>query len=205
MRVMLLWSLALLCGVGAAAQPSPAAVRGYETYVAGLEVRAAGKAINAEEETRLRRGELVVERVAPGVTLPGALLHDWRGTAFLAGIRPQEMDRFLRDFAAYPRVFAPEVLQAGVTGGEGDHVQAFLRVRQKHVLTVVLDTSYDVTFGSGKKQGWSVSRSLRVQELDGAGKVLKEGEGHGFLWRIRPTGAMRSGRAGSRCRWNRCR
>ena len=168
---------------GAAAQPSAAAAAGYETYVAGVAARLTGGRAQGADETRLQRGDVIVERVAPGVTLPGALLHDWRATALIAGARRSSLERLLRDFRAYPRVFAPEVVEARETGGAGDHVQAFLRVRQKHVMTVTLDTSYDVTFGAGAGRGWSVSRSLRVQEVDGAGRVLPEVEGHGFVWR----------------------
>ena len=145
----------------------------------------------AEDEARLRRGEAIVERVTPagGEALPGAMLHDWRGTAFVPGARAANIEQLMKDFSGYPRTYAPQVLQARVTAQQGDHVQATMRVRQKHVITVVMDTAYDVTFARPDAQrGFSISRSTRIAEIDGAGtaneRALGPGEEHGFLWRL---------------------
>jgi hypothetical protein len=64
-----------------------------------------------------------------------------------------------------------------------------MRVRQKHVLTVVMDTTYDVRFGRlDEREGFSASRSLRIYEIAGAGtaheRALGPDEEHGFLWRL---------------------
>jgi hypothetical protein len=64
-----------------------------------------------------------------------------------------------------------------------------MRVRQRHVITVVLDATYDVTFGRLDAQhGYSVSRSRRIQEIEAAGtsaeRALNAREEHGFLWRL---------------------
>ena len=64
-----------------------------------------------------------------------------------------------------------------------------MRVRQKHVITVVMDTSYDITFGRlDARHGYSVSRSTRISEIDSPGtgreRVLSSEEEHGFLWRL---------------------
>ena len=63
-----------------------------------------------------------------------------------------------------------------------------MRVRQKHVLTAVIDATYDVSFGRLDAQhGFSVSRSLHTAEVDAAGtpaeRTLSAAEEHGFLWR----------------------
>ncbi len=178
----------------AVAEPSAAGVAAFDAYVHGVEARLAqqhGSAngfvagVSGAEWERLRRGEFVVERLAPadGGAAPGAMLHHWRGTAFLPGVSSGEFEGVLRDFVAYPRVFAPEVLTAKVLGGSGGHLQVSMRVRQKHVITVVMDTSYDVTFAPGQ----SVSRSTRVAEIAAAGTrdehALSAAEEHGFLWR----------------------
>ena len=45
-----------------------------------------------------------------------------------------------------------------------------MRVRQRHVITVVMDTVYDVTFGRLDAQhGYSISRSTRISEIDSPG------------------------------------
>jgi galactose mutarotase-like enzyme len=56
------------------------------------------------------------------------------------------------------------------------------------VITVVMDTAYDVAFGRLDAQhGHSRSRSTRISEIDSAGtskeRVLGPDEEHGFLWR----------------------
>jgi hypothetical protein len=133
---------------------------------------------------------LIVEQLTPvdGGELPEAMLHHWRATAFAPGATAAEFERLLRDFARYPQVFAPEVLRSTVTAQQGDRVDAVMRVRQRHVITVVMDTAYEVTFGrAGVGRGWSMSRSTRIAEIEGAGsskeRALSAAEEHGFLWR----------------------
>jgi hypothetical protein len=140
---------------------------------------------------RLRRGELIVEQLTPSTSadLPGAMLHHWRGTAFASGAKAADFERLMRDFNAYPQHFSPQVMQAKVTAQQGDHLQAVMRVRQKHVITVVMDTAYDVTFGRlDARHGYSLSRSTQIAEIDSPGssneRALSLSEEHGFLWRL---------------------
>jgi len=116
-------------------------------------------------------------------------LHDWRGTAFVPGATVAEFERLMRDFNGYSRIFSPQVLKASVLSRQGDQMQVTMRVRQQHILTVVMDTSYDVTFARLDAQhGYSVSRSTRIAEIDSPGtsseRVLGADEEHGFLWRM---------------------
>lgn len=144
-----------------------------------------------DSEGRVRVGELVIEKLSPagGGDWPGAMLHDWRGTAFAKGATAADFERVMRDFNAYPQRFAPQVTQTKVLSQQGDHVQAVMRVRQKHVITVVMDTTYDITFGRLDAQhGTSISRSTRIDEIGSAGtpseRVMSPSEQHGFLWRL---------------------
>jgi hypothetical protein len=145
----------------------------------------------SQDAIRLRRGEFIVEQLTPsgGAVLPGALLHHWRGTAFAPGATAADFERLMKDFNAYPQYFSPQVLQARVVTQKDDRVQALMRVRQRHVITVVLDTAYDVTFRRLDEQhGYSVSRSTRISEIDSPGtggeRMLRANEEHGFLWRL---------------------
>jgi len=121
--------------------------------------------------------------------LPGALLHDWRGAAFIAGGKAADFERLMKDFNAYPKVYSPQIVTARVLEHDGDHFQTTMRVRQKHVLTVVMDTTYDVMFGRLNAQhGYSITRSTQIAEIDSPGtaheRALNPGEEHGFLWRM---------------------
>jgi hypothetical protein len=197
------WLLMVRAGSSGAWAEAPArASLAFDSYVAAVEARLkqehrsregflAGEAGSAEGEARLRRGEVMVEQVTPaqGAELPGALLHDWRGTAFAAGAKAADFERMLRDFDGYPQYFAPQVLAAGTVASDGDRVEGWMRVRQKHVITVVMDATYDVQFGRlDARDGWSASRSTRVDEVEAAGtggeRVLGPQEEHGFLWRM---------------------
>ena len=64
-----------------------------------------------------------------------------------------------------------------------------MRTRQKHVITVVLDTTFDITFHRlDARHGSSVSRSTDVEEIESPGtsneKRLGPRDSHGFLWRL---------------------
>lgn len=182
-----------------AGEPSPAAVATFNSYVREVESRLARQhgspaaflaEANAQTETRLRRGETRVDRLTPaGLTLPGAMLHHWRGTAFAPGAHAADFERAMRDFRSYPRYFAPQVEQARVLAQQGDFVQAAMRVRQKHVIAVVMDTNYDVSFARlDARRGYSISRSTHIAEIASPGsaheRALTPGEEHGFLWRL---------------------
>jgi hypothetical protein len=187
------------------AEPTSQATTAFNMYVAAVEARLmeqhrsqdtflAGAALTPPIAQRLHSGEPIIERVvepSPHLTaddFPGALLHHWRGTAFAPGVKAADFERELKDFDAYPQRFAPQVLQAKVLSQRDGHVVASMRVRQKHVITVVLDTTYDVVFGQlNARDGYSASRSTSIHEIDSAGtsqeRVLDAKEEHGFMWR----------------------
>jgi hypothetical protein len=185
---------------GNAEEPSGAATASYNSYLARLEGRLAVQhrsgagfvaGIDGARQARLHSGAFAVEELNSSTEddLPGAMLHHWRGTAFVPGAHPASFEHLLRDFPAYPRVYAPQVVSARILAQQPERMQATMRVRQKHVLTVVLDTTYDVAFAHvDQNRGDSVSHGSRVTEIDNAGTAkernLSSAEQHGFLWRI---------------------
>ncbi len=203
-------ALCTLCGIlllgafpgGAAGEASPAAVSAFNSYVDTVEARLArqhrpGSAFlvvapaAAQNEMRLRRGDLVVEQVTQsgGAAMPGALLHHWRGSAFAAGAKAEDFERLMKNFNGYPQIFHPQVLEARAFMRQGDRLQVSMRVRQHNVITVVMDTTYDVTFQRlDAQRGYSISRSTRISEIASPGTLsehaLSAREEHGFLWRL---------------------
>lgn len=192
------WLLVLLAvPAWIVAQPTPAATAAFNSYVERVQARLNAGQFPADglngsvDRARLRRGELIVDQLTSGAgaELPGALLHDWRGAAFIPGGKAADFERLMEDFNAYPRVYAPQVLAVRVLARDGAHFQVTMRIQQKHVLTVVMDTTYDVAFGRfDATHGYSTSRSTQISEIDAPGttreRVLKPGEDHGFLWRM---------------------
>jgi ribosome-associated toxin RatA of RatAB toxin-antitoxin module len=184
-------------------EPPAAAVSAFDSYTQKVESRLSRQHRSPDSflapptsdpgnaESRLRRGEMIIERLTPstGADFHGALLHHWRGTAFAPAGKAPDFERLLRDFNSYPQHFSPEVLQARVLEHNGDRMLASMRVRQRHTITVVMDATYDMTFDQLDSQHrFSISRSTRITEIASPGTSaehpLNSSEEHGFLWRL---------------------
>lgn len=192
---LFLSAVAMPCAI--AGGPPAAATSAFNSYVNHVEARldqqhsSAMTFLAPEDWGRLRGGEPIIEEVRPpgGSDLPGAMLHHWRGTAFVPGAHASGFEKLMRDFSGYPKIYEPQVLRAKVIAHQDDRFQVTMRIRQKHVITVVMDTAYDVTFGRlDAPHGYSLSRSTRISEIESPGsgneRALGPGQGHGFLWRL---------------------
>lgn len=181
----------------AMAEPKPAAISAFNTYITEVERRlekqhgAKDGFLATEDTERLRKGEQIIEKVTlpAGSDLPEAMLHHWRGTAFAPGATAGDFERLMKDFAGYPKVYEPQVTQARTIANEGEHFQAEMRTRQKHVITVVMDMDLDVTFGRlDERHGYSLSRSTKISEIESPDtpkeRTLGPEDNHGFLWRL---------------------
>jgi hypothetical protein len=195
------WALIFLAApMGADAEPTSAAVSAFDSYIAAVESRIARQhrsadsflaPVSAKDEEEIHRGELAIEQVAlaSGSDLPGAMLHHWRGTAFTPGATAADFERLMRNFKGYPQYFSPQVVRAGATEQKDGRLQAWMRVRQQHVITIVMDADYDVAFGRlDARHGYSISQSTRIAEIDSPGssseRPLSVDQDHGFLWRL---------------------
>jgi hypothetical protein len=179
-----------------AAPPSPAATAAFNTYIATVESRLARQHqspadfLSPTTSETLKRGGIVIDKLTPSPApdLPGAMLHHWRGTAFVAGAHLADFETLMNNVTAYPHYFSPQVLQAKVLSRQADHQLISMRVSQRHVITVVMDTTYDVVFSRlDPEHGSSISRSTRITEIaspgSGSEHPLAPAEEHGFLWR----------------------
>jgi hypothetical protein len=191
--LMLLSTASILAGE----VPTPAAVAGFNDYVGHVETRLAQEHRSAEgflppaDQARVKNGDVVLEHLTPANSkeLQGALLQDWRGTAFVPGAKGEDFERVMRNFETFPQIYSPEVLSASVPLKAGNHYHVTMRVRQQHIITVVMDMTFDQTFGRLDAQhGYSLSRSMKITEIDAAGtakeRALSADEEHGYLWRL---------------------
>lgn len=195
--------LALLTFAGAVlqAEAPPKALDDFDLYTARLEARLAQEHRSAPtflaagyKDDRLQRGEVVIEKLTLDKgEVPGGLLHDWRGTAFVQGATAADFERLMKNISGYPQIYSPEVLRAGIIPPQRqpipDHFTAEMRVKQKHMIPVVLDTTYDVLYGRlDRSHGYSISRSTKISEIENAGtdkeRALPPDKEHGFLWRL---------------------
>jgi hypothetical protein len=187
------------------ARLSPAAERAYEIYVANVEARLARQhappetyltAPNGEigHQNRLERqlmsGDIRVEAVNGGTwQVASALLHHWRGAAFVSNATPKDMLAILRDFNHFPSYYSPQVVSARALKDNGETATLALRFREQRMFTIVLDGEYKIeTRLSGDDRGYSASRSLHLWQIDSPGtpheRRRPEGQDEGLLWHL---------------------
>lgn len=185
--------------VAASAAPTPAAAAAFNTYIAAVESRLAQQhrspsaflaPVDPMQQDGLRQGHLIITHLTPpGHDPPDAIIHHWRGTAFAPGARIADFDRIMRDFPAYPRIYAPQVVEGRILSARGDSYHISMRLREQQVISIVFDTAYDVTFGRlDPSHRYSLSRSTQISEISSPGTPhehpLSPADDHGFLWRI---------------------
>ncbi len=187
-----------------AAQLTPAARRAFDEYTATVEKRLVQQHSNsdsylaalnltpaerAEAERQLKSGTLLMDPVNGGTReVSGGLLHHWRGTAFVPGATAKDMLALLRDYNHLAVYYAPEVESSRVLADQGTTATIAMRMRKQKVVTIILDSEYDIQTGLSGSGGYSVSRSAHIWEVEGAGTPhehrLPEGNDDGFLWRL---------------------
>lgn len=193
LQAFCVFALLVLTANRGRAEVSASAWTGSDEYLRSVERRLAGQhrqtagfvALPAPDAlVRVRRGEIIIEKITPSASVSGGLLHHWRATAFVPGAGVEQIERLLADFRSYPRLYGPDVEAATLLGQVANRSAVRLRVRQKHLLTVSLDTTYDVEVSRlDAAHGYSLSRSTRIDELDASGRPLSPQSEHGFLWR----------------------
>ncbi len=168
-----------------ASRLSPQADRAFETYVANLEARLARQHARPEMS-----GDMRVEAVNGGTwQVGGALLHHWRGTAYVPNATPKDMLTLLQDFNHLSTHYAPEVVSSRALTDNGAIASLAVRFKEHKLLTIVLDAEYQVEARlSGNDRGYSVSRSTHIWQVDRPGTAQERrrppGEDDGFLWHL---------------------
>ena len=175
------------------AGPTRATVAAFDRYVAVAEARIAGEessrklflridelssADRQQNEARLRRGEVIVEKVGNSPDeVSGGLIHDWIGTAFLPGAKVADVLALVQDYDHLSRYYQPEVEASRLASRADDDFRIFMRLRKHKIITVVLDTDYDVHYGRlDAGHIFSSSHSTKIREVGDSD--------HGFLWRL---------------------
>lgn len=197
--------LLLVAANCAAAQLTPSASQAFDRYVADLEARLVRQRSGAEtylgtlnleagERGRLERelisGEIRVEPVNGGTRqLDGALLHHWRGAAFVPNVTAKDMVALLRNFHRWSGQYAPDVVSSHELSKDGETTTLAVRFKKQIVVTIVLDAEYKVEARlTGRDRGYSISRSTHFWQVNDPGTTQErrrpEGEDDGFLWRL---------------------
>jgi len=163
---------------------SPETNKAFDEYLLSSE---AAMKFTARSPELSKPGET---RVAPttgdgAMNVTDGLIHDWEASTIAPGTRVEKILGIMQDYAAYKKIYAPEVAESRLISHSGNHWRAFLKlVTRKGLTSVAYNTEYDVEFRPLGAERWAViSRSTRVTQLDGKDE-LGPGYGDGYLWRL---------------------
>jgi hypothetical protein len=186
--VRLLFSLPLLFVTVPFAHLTPEATAAFNHYVAQAEARMSAASVR---DPALRDGAPRIEAVdaARNIDAPGAMIQDWVGRMFLPGATLDQAKRVLQDYADYKNFYRPKVIASSALAHQGDEYDILLRLYERHILTIVLNTNYHVRYEMPDGQRLIVtSRSTHVGEVKDPDKSdtkeVPQGEDSGFLWRL---------------------
>jgi hypothetical protein len=193
----------------AAADLKPEAARGYARYLQLTEERmkpelATGGVFlsvdglpepqRSDTHALMQRGEVVTARLRtkdPSVDsrTPDALIHHWVGTIFIPGASLQQVLAVLQDYDRHDVYFKPEVVQSKTIEHAGNEFKIHYRLVRKKIITVVLDTDYDVYYHTmDAAHAFSESHATRIAEVEHPGEAgereLPPGNDGGYLWRL---------------------
>jgi len=205
---LILLGLALWGGRLQAEQLKPATVNAFDHYVELSEQRMASElhsgrflrvddlppALRNQDYAQLKKGDVVMERLETldqgrALSIPGGLVHHWVGTAFIPGTTLGRTLAFLQDYDDQYKFYAPEVEQSKLLERDGNHFRIFLRLRKTKVVTVILNTEYDVRYVAiAPDRAASYAHSRRIAEVENPGRANESekpvGNDSGFLWRL---------------------
>jgi len=144
-----------------------------------------------ERARQARAGQVVIENRGgrDTVPVPKGLIHDWIGAVFIPGATLAQTLALVQDYNHHQDIYKPEVLASRLVSRDGDDFKIHLRVMKKKVITVVLDTDYDVHYYPlDAARCHSRAYSTRIAEVENLGTPGEHdtppGNDHGFLWRL---------------------
>jgi hypothetical protein len=188
----------------------PETLAGFERYVNATEIRIAKEESEQSEFLyfdllpapqrnqiieSLRQGRIFIRRLTTRdpsgrpIEAPGGLLHHWLGIVFIAGASVQQVLGVVEDYNRQSEYYHPQVVRARLISRRGNAFRVYLRLQEKKMITVTLDTEHEVHYAELDPLHWSSrSYSTRIQQVENAGQrsesLLPVGHDGGFLWRI---------------------
>jgi hypothetical protein len=209
LQIALLGMISAAPTPASAAELKPEAARGYARYVQLTEERmkaevapggiflwvdSLAKTQRSDVQARLQRGEVVTQRMQTvdptgGSHAPGALIHHWVGTIFIPGATLGQVLALLQDYDHHDEYYQPDVVKSKTVAHQGGDFKIYYRLKRKKVITVVLDTDYDVHYHAlDSARAFSDSHSTRIAEVERPGEArerqLPPGNDGGYLWRL---------------------
>ena len=200
----------LAAATGHAAELQARTLEAFERYVAATEARMAGERAGdspflwidrqsesdrADAADRLLAGGVVIERLetrddaGKSIKIPKGMVHHWVGTVRIPDVTLETTLALVQDYERYADVYTPNVRRSALLDRDGDRFRSSLQLYIKKVVSVVLNTEYDVEFQRlDAQRAWVPSYATRIVELaDPDTPEEREkpiGNDRGFLWRL---------------------
>jgi len=207
LRYLLLVAMVLGSRAVNAADLKPATAAAFDHYVQLTEQRMAtdlsGRFLRMDglpadqrdaDYTRLRAGEVITEQLqtlenGKPILVSSGMIHHWRGVAFVKGTTLKKTLAFLQDYDHQEKYYAPDVQRSKLLLRNGDDFKIFLRLRKHKIVTVLLNTEYDVKYTTlDPARSSSRALSTRIAEIENAdqpdGAEKPVGSDSGYLWRL---------------------
>lgn len=152
---------------------------------------------NEREEAyaHLRAGELVIEQLETRqhgrkIKVPDALIHHWIGTVLIPDVTLERTIATVQDYDQWSVLYEPNVRQSRLLHRDGSRFKVYLQVFIRRIVTVVLNTEYDIEYVHLDDHHASArSFSTRIAEVEHPGTMAErekpEGQDRGFLRRVR--------------------
>ncbi|HEU5399804.1 MAG TPA: hypothetical protein VFU86_00530 [Terriglobales bacterium] len=143
---------------------------------------------------RLKNGEVVITRQqtlenGKEIDVPDGMIHHWMGIVFIPGTTLKKVLSLQQDYDHHAEYYSPRVVLSKLISRNGNDFKIYYRVKDKKVVTVVMDTDYDVHYESlGPTRERSTVYSTRIQEIADPGEKGEHAkpvdDGNGFMWRL---------------------
>jgi hypothetical protein len=207
--LILLAGLSLASPLLSAETPTPETLKAFDSYVHAAEARSNEEVATRKnflwlealpeperersyrrlkhQQTVIRHSSSCASRDCSNV--PGGMIHDWTGITFVPGVTLQQTLTAIQDYDRDGDYYRPTVLRAKLLSREGNSFRVLLRLKEAHVVTVVLDTEYEIQYlVVDSAHAASISHSTRITEIESAGSPQEHAtspkDNHGFLWRL---------------------
>ena len=202
----LVW-IGALGAVVSAASLGPETIGGWSAYVSATEDRVRRELESPRgflvmdflepEEAASRRRQVLDEGVVlmrkmqtndskgRRMTVPGALVHHWRGAVFIPGVTVRQLLIQLQSHAPEQE----DVLRSSILERGPDRMRVYMRLQRRKIVTATYNTEHVVTFTRfGATRAASVSTATRIAEVSDPDtpeeRELALGVDRGFLWRL---------------------
>jgi hypothetical protein len=157
-----------------------------------LWVDALPEARRAETYAAMKRGDVLIERLEThdngnASQCPEGLIHHWVGALWIPGATLTQTIALVQAYDRHTQIYSPIELRSKIIERNGDHFKVAIRYLRKKVITVVLDTVFQIDYHNvDATHAWSYGRTQSVREIKNHDtphdSSLPEGKDGAYLW-----------------------